>query len=114
MNWRTVIITCRCKLDLKLGYMVVRSEDTKRILPSSELVPLYGSHDCSAKIKSQINCEKELKDEIRTLIVWEKIHKQAEHLELLGYNEGAEKLHGYLRKMEFCDRTNRGRPVWTN
>lgn len=146
MSWRTVVITCRCKLDLKLGYMVVRSEDTKRILldevsviivennavavtgcllnelakrriklifcdekhnPSSELVPLYGSHDCSAKIKSQIVWEQEIKDEIWTLIVWEKIHKQAEHLELLGYHESAEKLHGYLREMEFCDKTNR-------
>lgn len=32
MSWRTVVITCQCKLDLKLGYVVVRSEDTKRIL----------------------------------------------------------------------------------
>lgn len=32
MSWRTVVITNRCKLDLKLGFMVVRSEDTKRIL----------------------------------------------------------------------------------
>ena len=27
-----MVITNRCKLDLKLGFMVVRSEDTKRIL----------------------------------------------------------------------------------
>lgn len=32
MSWRTVIITNRCKLDLKMGYMVVRAEETKRIL----------------------------------------------------------------------------------
>lgn len=32
MSWRTVIITNRCKLDLKMGSMVVRGEDTKRIL----------------------------------------------------------------------------------
>ena len=32
MNWRTVVITKRCKLDLKMGTMIVRSEDTKRIL----------------------------------------------------------------------------------
>lgn len=31
MSWRTVIITTRCKLDLKMGYMVIRGEDTKRI-----------------------------------------------------------------------------------
>lgn len=32
MSWRTVVITNRCKLDTKLGFMVIRSEDTKRIL----------------------------------------------------------------------------------
>lgn len=31
MSWRTIVITTRCKLDLKMGYMVVRGEDTKRI-----------------------------------------------------------------------------------
>lgn len=31
MSWRTVVISNRCKLDLKLGYMVVRGEETKRV-----------------------------------------------------------------------------------
>lgn len=31
MSWRTVIISTRCKLDLKMGYMVVRGEETKRV-----------------------------------------------------------------------------------
>lgn len=31
MSWRTVVISNRCKLDLKMGYMVVRGEDTKRV-----------------------------------------------------------------------------------
>lgn len=31
MSWRTVVITKRCKLDLSMGYMVVRSDETKRI-----------------------------------------------------------------------------------
>lgn len=31
MSWRTVIISTRCKLDLKMGYMVVRGEETRRI-----------------------------------------------------------------------------------
>ena len=32
MSWRTVVITERCKLDLSMGYMVVRGEETVRIL----------------------------------------------------------------------------------
>ena len=31
MSWRTIVISNRCKLDLKMGYMVVRGEETKRI-----------------------------------------------------------------------------------
>lgn len=31
MSWRTVIISKRCKLDLNMGYMVIRGEDTKRV-----------------------------------------------------------------------------------
>jgi len=31
MSWRTVVIAKRCKLDLKMGYMVIRGEETRRI-----------------------------------------------------------------------------------
>lgn len=31
MSWRTVVIANRCKLDLKLGYMVIRGDETKRV-----------------------------------------------------------------------------------
>lgn len=31
MSYRTVVIANRCKLDLKMGYMEVRAEETKRI-----------------------------------------------------------------------------------
>lgn len=31
MSWRTVVITSRYKLDYKMGFMVVRAEETKKI-----------------------------------------------------------------------------------
>lgn len=31
MSWRTVVITSRCKLDYKMGYMVVRAEEIKKV-----------------------------------------------------------------------------------
>lgn len=31
MSWRTIIITNRCKLDYRMGYMVVRGDETKRV-----------------------------------------------------------------------------------
>ena len=31
MSWRTVVISSRCKLDTKMGYMVIRAEEVRRI-----------------------------------------------------------------------------------
>lgn len=31
MSWRTVVISNRCKLDVKMGFMVVRGEETTRV-----------------------------------------------------------------------------------
>lgn len=31
MSWRTVVINSRCKLDYKMGFMVVRAEETKKV-----------------------------------------------------------------------------------
>ena len=31
MSWRTVVITSRCKLDYKMGFMVVRAEEIKKV-----------------------------------------------------------------------------------
>ena len=46
--------------------------------PSSELVPYYGSHDTSAKVRKQIEWTKEMKLLIWTELVTEKIRKQME------------------------------------
>lgn len=32
MSWRTVIIASQAKLDCKMGFLVVRGEETKRIV----------------------------------------------------------------------------------
>ena len=32
MSWRTVIISNQAKLDYKMGFMVVRGEETKRVV----------------------------------------------------------------------------------
>ena len=34
MSWRTIVISKRAKLDLQLGYMVVRSEEVTKIVLS--------------------------------------------------------------------------------
>ncbi len=146
MSWRTVVITGHCKLDLKMGSMVIRSEDTKRVLldeiavvivensgvamtgcllhelarrkiklilcdekhnPAAELMPLYGSHDCSAKIRTQIAWNEEIKTAVWTEIVSEKIRQQAELLSQEHWEAEAEKLRSYLDDMEPGDASNR-------
>ena len=74
--------------------------------PSSELVSYYGSHDTSAKIRKQIEWNKHTKEEVWTAIVTEKISKQAD---LLKWNKKpeAELLYGYLKEIQFGDKTNR-------
>ncbi len=74
--------------------------------PSSELIPYYGCHDTSIKIRKQIEWSKEIKSAVWTEIVSEKIRKQAEHLSRYKLSE-AEMLYGYLDEMEFNDATNR-------
>ena len=146
MGWRTVVIQNRCKLDLKMGYMVVRAEETKRIFleeidtlviennavsftgclmealmehkvnvlfcdkkrnPIASLLPIYGSHDCSRKLKEQIAWDKELQTAVWTRIVFEKIQKQAAFLKELGKEREAAMLQGYAADMAFGDTTNR-------
>ena len=93
MSWRTVVITQRTKLDMKNGYLVMRTENEQKRVhldeisvlmiensavsitgcllaelmehknktifcnekrnPCGELIPYYGSHDCSGKLRKQ-------------------------------------------------------------
>lgn len=74
--------------------------------PSSELIPYYGSHDTSIKIKNQIDWSVEIKEAVWTEIVTEKIRKQAEHLRYWNRQE-AGMLEQYIGEIEFGDVTNR-------
>jgi CRISPR-associated endonuclease Cas1 subtype II len=74
--------------------------------PSSELIPYYGSHDTSMKVRSQIAWEENTKKLVWTEIVSEKIRKQADVLEQMGKPE-AQMLYDYITEIEFADATNR-------
>lgn len=146
MSFRTVVISNRSKLDLRMNYMVVRGEQTSKVLldemdvlivenpavsltgcllealvskkvkvifcdgrhnPQSELVPYYGSHDCSRKIRNQLKWSPQVQGQIWTMIVKEKIGKQAAFLTDLGYVEEAEMLGRYTMELTYRDETNR-------
>ena len=146
MSWRTVVITNRCKLDLEMGYLVIRAEEILRVVldeisviiientaisltgclvaelterkikvvfcdnkrnPTAELVPLYGCHDCSLKIKKQQAWEEDTKAAVWTDIVSEKIRKQMEYLVELGHGDEAALLKSYICDLAYNDVTNR-------
>lgn len=146
MSWRTVIISTQSKLDYKMGYLVVRSDDTRRILldeigtlvienpavsmtgyliaamvekkikvvfcdtkrnPIAELSPHHGSHDSTAKIRTQIAWDAETKRFVWKEIISEKIKKQMEFLIEIGKMKEAELLNSYIGQVEIGDATNR-------
>lgn len=74
--------------------------------PVSELIPYYGSHDTSAKIRKQTEWTKEEKALIWTEIVSEKIKQQALLLERYNKKESM-MLYGYMEEVEYGDVTNR-------
>ncbi len=80
--------------------------DAKRN-PSSELLPYYGAHDTSLKIRNQIAWSDKIKVQMWTEIVSEKIRKQREVLLLREKKEEADLLGQYLKEMELGDATNR-------
>lgn len=74
--------------------------------PHFELLPFYGSHDCSAKIKEQIAWTDFLKESLWTVIVTEKIENQMKLLKKLNKEE-YKILQEYASQIEYNDNTNR-------
>ena len=75
--------------------------------PVSELVPYYGSHDTSFKVRTQISWDINTKLMIWTEIVAEKIRNQKKMLEIAKQFAGAITLKGYLEELLPGDSTNR-------
>jgi CRISPR-associated endonuclease Cas1 subtype II len=79
--------------------------DEKR-QPCSEILPYYGCHDCSGKLRTQITWSRQVRTLIWTEIVREKITKQMEHLEDCR-SSAAVLLRDYLSELDFGDESNR-------
>ena len=101
----SVSLTAALLCELTKKKIIVIFCDEKRN-PSSELVPYYGSHDTSMKVRKQIAWSEDIKTSVWTEIVTEKIRKQAENLERWDKPE-AQMLYEYITQIEFGDATNR-------
>ena len=82
--------------------------------PSSELMPYYGSHDTSAKIRNQIVWSDPIKAAVWTEIVTEKIRKQKELLERIGKKEEARLLQSYIKQGDSTNREGHAAKVYFN
>ncbi len=146
MSWRVVVISKRCKLDYSMNYMVIRAEDTKRILldemavliienntvsmtgcllsmlgekkikvilcdskrnPQLDMIPLYGAHNDSKRIREQIMWGDDAKASIWTNIIKEKIRNQAAVLREFEREDEASMLDGYSADVMTGDISNR-------
>lgn len=96
--------TLMCEL-VKNKIKVVFCDEKRN--PSSELMPYYGSHDTSAKIRNQVAWSDDIKATVWTEIVTEKIRKQSELMERVGKEEEAVLLQSYIGEMQYGDATNR-------
>jgi CRISPR-associated endonuclease Cas1 subtype II len=79
--------------------------DEKR-QPASELMPYYGCHDCSGKLRTQIAWTEQVKTLIWTEIVREKITKQMVVLQMYRLSASV-LLKDYLSELDFGDESNR-------
>ena len=100
-----VSVTCALLSELVKKKVKVIFCDEKRN-PASELLPYYGCHDTSVKVRNQMAWTDDIKQAVWTEIVSEKIRKQAQHLEAYGKAE-ADMLKAYISEIEFGDTTNR-------
>ena len=97
----TMLLSELTKHKIKIGFC-----DEKHN-PQSELIPYYGSHDTSAKVRMQTQWSKEVKENIWTEIVSEKIRKQSDHLKENDQEVQADMLKQYVKEIELGDKTNR-------
>lgn len=75
--------------------------------PTAELMPYYGAHNTSKRIKKQTQWLKETKDKVWKTLIVKKILSQSELLEKKGFSSEAKMLKEYAENVTDGDVTNR-------
>ncbi len=91
MSWRVVVISSRCKLEYRLGYMVCRGEETKKIFLDEISTLIVES--TSVAITSALLCEL-VKNKINVIFCDEKHNPSSQLLPLYGRHDNS----GMVRK----------------
>lgn len=74
--------------------------------PCSELIPHFGCHDASARLREQLAWDLEIKTEVWTAIVRDKIFQQKQLLQEFNL-QGSDLLEEYLKDLQLNDLSNR-------
>ncbi|MBQ6449613.1 type II CRISPR-associated endonuclease Cas1 [bacterium] len=75
--------------------------------PQSELVPYYGGHDTSGRLRIQLSWSDDIKAQVWQRIIASKINHQAHVLDRTHHKDKAKSLRAYLTQIEPGDTTNR-------
>ncbi|HAO5601206.1 TPA: type II CRISPR-associated endonuclease Cas1 [Listeria monocytogenes] len=97
----TMLINCLVSENILILFC-----DDKR-LPIGKVLPFYGRHDSSLQLSKQLGWDSELKSEVWTEIISQKILNQSTFLSMLDYDEKAGSLIKLHETLEMFDPTNR-------
>ncbi len=75
--------------------------------PSSELLPYYGAHNTSKRVKTQTRWKKTTKEKVWQVLIKEKIYRQSKLLLNNGFLTESEMLSKYAADVSDGDKTNR-------
>ena len=95
MSWRTIVISKRAKLDLQLGYMVVRSEEVTKIVLSEISTILIESTAVSLTTGLLAELSKR---KIKVIFCDAKRNPHAELIPIYGSYDSTRKVRGQINK----------------
>ena len=105
MSWRVVVVSNRCKLEYKLGYLVCRGEEVKKVFLSEIGVLIVES--TAVSMTAALLCEL-VKNKIDVVFCDEKHNPQSQLLALNGRHDAS----GCLKK-QLAWKSEAARTVWT-
>ena len=105
MSWRTIVITKRAKLDLQLGFMVVRGEDTTKVALNEIAVVLIESTAVSLTTSLLAELMKRM---VKVIFCDEKRNPSSELVSYYGSRDTSNKI-----RKQIAWRQNTKEAVWT-
>ena len=105
MSWRTIVITKRAKLDLQLGFMVVRGEDTTKVALNEIAVVLIES--TAVSLTTSLLAEL-MKRKVKVIFCDEKRNPSSELVSYYGSHDTSNKI-----RKQIAWRQNTKEAVWT-